>query len=204
MGLYSRQVLPRITNRVLDNKEFAGIRARVTAGLSGTVLEIGFGSGLNLAHYPDPVERVLAVEPAVLSRKLAADRVRAAHAHVDYIGLDGQDLPLDSASVDHAVSTWTLCSIPDVGRALREIRRVLRAGGTIHFVEHGRSPDPAVAGRQDRFTPLQRRFVGGCHLNRQIDELISNSGLRIIALTNYYAEGPKFLGYMYEGVAEKN
>ena len=204
MGLYSRQVLPRITNRILDNEEFAGIRARVATGLSGTVLEIGFGSGLNLAHYPAAVGRVLAVEPSTVSRQLAAERVRASDADVDYVGLDGEDLPLESESADHALSTWTLCTIPDVDRALRQIRRVLRPGGTLHFVEHGRSPAPEVVRWQNRLTPLQRRIAGGCHLNRPIDELVTRSGLDLTAMTNYYAEGPKFMGYMYEGIARKN
>jgi SAM-dependent methyltransferase len=118
--------------------------------------------------------------------------------------LDGQALSLPSASVDHALTTWTLCSIPDVDRALGEIRRVLRPGGLFHFVEHGRSPDPKVAGWQDRLTPFQRRVVGGCRLNRPIDQLVLNSGLELIRLDNYYAKGLRAFGYMFEGVATKS
>lgn len=203
MGFYARQVLPRLTNRLLDNEEFAEIRRRVMTDLSGTVLEIGFGSGLNVAHYPATVGRVLAVEPSSVARNLATERVTASRVPVDYVGLDGQQIPLDSASVDHALSTWTLCTIPDVASALAEIRRVLRPGGTLHFVEHGRSPAPRVARWQDRLTPIQKRLAGGCHLNRRIDRHLTDSGFSLAKLNNYYDAGPKVLGYMYEGVAEK-
>jgi ubiquinone/menaquinone biosynthesis C-methylase UbiE len=201
MGYYDERILPRLTDRVMRRRELTEIRARVAADLDGEVLEVGFGSGLNVPHYPPTVTRVLAVDPATLGRKLAANRVAASPVPVDYIGLDGQTLPLDSASVDHVLTTWTLCTIPDVERALEEIRRVLRPGGTFHFVEHGRSPDPAVARWQDRLTPLQRRVAGGCHLNRPIQDLVTSSGLALTRIENYYAKGPKSLGYMYEGTA---
>lgn len=202
MGFYTRHVLPRLTNRLLGNEEYAGIRRRVVTDLRGTVLEIGFGSGLNVPHYPTTISRVLAVEPSLVARKIAAERVAASSVPVEYVGLDGQQIPLDDASADHALSTWTLCTIPDLASALAEIRRVLRPGGTFHFVEHGRSPAPGVASWQDRLTPLQKRLAGGCHLNRQIDQRLTDAGFKIARLTNYYDQGPKVLGYMYEGVAE--
>jgi len=201
MGFYDERILPRLTDRVMRRRELTEIRARVAAGLDGEVLEVGFGSGLNVPHYPPTVARVLAVDPATLGRKLAANRVAASPVPVDYIGLDGQTLPLESASVDHVLTTWTLCTIPEVERALEEIRRVLRPGGSFHFVEHGRSPDSAVARWQDRLTPLQRRVAGGCHLNRPIQDLVTGSGLTLTRIDNYYAKGPKSFGYMYEGVA---
>ena len=120
---------------------------------------------------------------------------------IEYVGLDGEHLPLDDASVDHVLSTWTLCTIPDVGAALAEVRRVLRPGGALHFVEHGRSPDAAVARWQERLDPLQRRLVGGCHLTRPIDELIRASGLEMTQLRNHYLRGPKVFGYLYIGAA---
>jgi SAM-dependent methyltransferase len=203
MGFYSDQVLPRITNVALGSAELAELRSRVASELDGEVLEVGFGSGLNVPHYPPAVTRVRAVDPATVGRKLAADRVAASPVPVEYIGFDGQDLPLDDESVDHVLTTWTLCTIPDVGGALREIRRVLRPGGSLHFLEHGRSPDPHVARWQDRLTPLQRTWAGGCHLNRPIDELIADAGLRIDRLDTYYVRGPKVSGYMYEGVATR-
>lgn len=201
MGLYTERVLPHLTNRVMRGSEYAQIRARVAAGLAGEVVEVGFGSGLNVPHYPAAVTRVLAVDPATVGRKLAKPRVAASPVPVEYIGLDGQALPLPDGSVDHALSTWTLCTIPDARQALREIARVLRPGGALHFVEHGRCPDPTVARWQDRLTPLQRRVAGGCHLNRRIDELITSSGLTITRLDNYCMRGPKTVGYTYEGVA---
>lgn len=203
MGIYQDQFLPRFTNKVMNRRDLQPIRDRVCAGLTGEVLEIGFGSGLNVPHYPTAVTRVRVVDPATLGRRLAAVRVAASPVPVEYVGLDGQAIPLDSASIDHVVSTWTLCTIPDVERALGEVRRVLRPGGSLHFVEHGLSPDARVARWQDRLTPLQRRLAGGCHLNRPIDRIIAGSGLELAGLNNYYVEGPKSMGYSFEGRAVK-
>jgi ubiquinone/menaquinone biosynthesis C-methylase UbiE len=201
VSFYEDKVLPRIIDVVLRRPEFAEMRERVAGDLSGDVLEVGFGSGLNVPHYPPAVTRVLAVDPATLGRKLAAERVAVSGVSIQYVGLDGERLPLEDGSVDHALTTWTLCTIPHVDRALAEIRRVLRPGGALHFLEHGRSPDARVARWQDRLTPLNRRLAGGCHLNRPIDDLIAASGLQVTKLDNYYVRGPKVPGYMYEGVA---
>lgn len=203
MSLYRDQILPRFIDVVLGGGEFARIRARVAAGLAGEVLEVGFGSGLNVPHYPSTVRRVQAVDPATVGKKLAAKRVAASPVPVEFVGLDGQCLPVDSASVDHVLVTWTLCTIPDVNRALAEIHRVLRPGGELHFVEHGISPEPAVSRWQDRLTPVQRRLFGGCHLNRPIDELVGRSGFQIARMENYYLKGPRTVGYIFEGVAAK-
>jgi ubiquinone/menaquinone biosynthesis C-methylase UbiE len=203
MGFYGDQVLPRFIDVVMRREEVAQLRARVTAGLAGEVLEIGFGSGLNVPHYPPGLKRVRAVEPATVGRRLAAKRVAACTVPVDYIGVDAQALPLDDASVDHVLSTWTLCTIPDVSLALAEVRRVLRPGGVLHFMEHGLSPDGKVARRQDRLTPLQRRFFGGCHLNRPIDRLVADAGLELTELKTFYQTGPRALGYTFEGVGTK-
>ena len=204
MGFYENQIVPRLTDLVMSRGELTPIRARVTASLEGDVLEIGFGSGLNVPHYPRAVTHLRAVDPAIIGRKLAAKRVTASRVPVEYVDLDGQALSLQSDTVDHVLTTWTLCSIPDVGRALNEIRRVLRPGGSFHFVEHGRSPNTKVARWQDRLTPIQRRVAGGCHLNRPIDQLVRNSGLELVELENYYAKGPRPFGYMFEGVAIKS
>jgi ubiquinone/menaquinone biosynthesis C-methylase UbiE len=203
MGVYGDQILPRFIDVVLRGGEFARLRARVTAGLAGDVLEIGFGSGLNVPYYPPELKRVQAVDPATVGRKLAAKRVAACTVPIDYIGVDAQGLPLDDASVDHVLSTWTLCTIPDVSRALAEVRRVLRPGGALHFLEHGLSPDEKVARRQNRLTPLQRHVFGGCHLNRPIGQLVASAGLELTQLENYYLNGPHALGYTFEGVAAK-
>jgi len=203
VGFYSDQILPRFTNLTLGGRAFTKIRRRVASGLSGDVLEIGFGSGLNVPHYPSSVQRVLAVAPETVGRKLAAHRVAASLVPVEYVGLDAASLPLDSASIDHVLITWTMCTIPDVERALKEIHRVLRPGGELHFVEHGLSPDPQVAKWQDRLTPFQRRWAGGCHLNRPIDQLIEQAGFTLSRIDNYYMKGPKPMGYMFEGLATK-
>jgi SAM-dependent methyltransferase len=203
MGTYQDRILPRVVDVLMNRPELVSIRARVTAELHGEVLEIGFGSGLNVPHYPAGVTRVRAVDPATLGRRLAAKRVAASSVPVEYIGLDGQALPVESASVDHVLTTWTLCTIPAVERALSEACRVLRPGGGFHFVEHGRSPDARVAVWQDRLTPLQRRLAGGCHLNRPIERLVAESGLDLTRLETYYMSGPKAFGYTFEGRAVK-
>jgi ubiquinone/menaquinone biosynthesis C-methylase UbiE len=179
------------------------VRARVSAGLAGEVLEVGFGSGLNVPHYPAGVDRVRAVDPATIGRKLAAKRVAASRVPIEYVGLDGQALPVDSGSVDHVLITWTMCTIPDVASALGEIHRVLRPGGALHFVEHGRSPNTKVAQWQDRLNPLQRRLFGGCNLNRPIDQIVAQAGFTLTQIENYYMNGPKPMGYMFEGLATK-
>ena len=203
MGIYERQVLPRITDLVLRGAEFTTMRERAASELSGEVLEIGFGSGRNVPHYPGAVTKVWAVEPAALGRELASARIAASSVPIEHVGLDGKDLPLEDESVDCVLSMWTLCTIPDVHRALTEARRVLRPGGTIHFVEHGRAPDERVARWQDRLTPLQRRLFGGCHLNRPIDRLVADAGFQLMRLDTHYVKGPKPFGYMYEGLGTK-
>ena len=203
MGFYGDQVLPRITNVLLANRELDAVRARVAADLSGEVLEVGFGSGLNVPFYPSEVRRVLAVDPATVGRKLAAKRVAASGVPVEYVGLDGERLPLPSESVDHVLITWTMCTIPVAEEALREMHRVLRPGGGLHFAEHGRAPDTAVAVWQDRLNPLQRLWAGGCNLNRPIDRLVTQAGFDLTRLENFYMSGPKAMSYTYEGVATK-
>lgn len=201
MGVYAEQVLPRLIDLALRGGEISRIRRRATSGLSGEVLEVGFGSGLNVPFFPDTVTRVRAVDPARVAKSLSAKRVDASPIPVEFVGLDGQHLPLGDNSVDHVLVTWTLCTIPDVEAALSEIRRVLRAGGRLHFAEHGRSPDRATARWQDRLTPLQMRLFGGCHLNRQVDELIASAGFTILEIDKHYLSGPKPLTFTFEGLA---
>jgi ubiquinone/menaquinone biosynthesis C-methylase UbiE len=203
VGFYVDRVLPRITDVALSGKYFDRLRGEVCADLTGEVLEVGFGSGRNVPHYPSSVTRVRAVDPATVGRRLAAERLAASAVPVEFVGLDGAELPVDDESVDHVLTTWTLCTIPDVDAALAEMRRVLRPGGAVHFVEHGRSPDASVARWQDRLTPIQRRVFGGCHLNRPIDALLDRAGLVVSPLETFYAKGPKPFSYFYEGVATK-
>jgi ubiquinone/menaquinone biosynthesis C-methylase UbiE len=202
MGWYEDRVLPRIINKVLDNRHTREIRRRVAAGLSGEVLEIGFGSGLNLPYLPAEVTRVRAVDPSGKAAELARDRIVASTAPVDIVGLDGQHIPLSDDSVDAVLSAWTLCTIPDAVAAIREIRRVLRPGGQLHFVEHGLAPDADVRRWQERLNGLQQRIAGGCNLNRDIPAIVTAGGLTISRLERYYGPGePKAFGSLYEGVA---
>lgn len=203
MGWYERRVLPRIVDISLRSADFARIRARVAAGLDGEVLEIGFGSGLNVPHYPATLTRVVAIDPATAGRKLAAQRIARCAVPIEFAGLDAGALPTDDGSVDHVLSTWTLCTVPDPALALTEIRRVLRPGGSLHFAEHGLAQDERVARFQHRFTPVQRRVFGGCHLDRPIDELIVAAGFELTRIDNYYMPGSKAVGYTFEGVATR-
>jgi ubiquinone/menaquinone biosynthesis C-methylase UbiE len=201
MGIWRDHIVPRIVDKTCARADFREPRRRTLAGLRGDVIEIGFGSGLNLGHYPDTVERVMAVEPSAVARHLAATRVAASAIPVDYVGLDGPLLALPDDCGDAVVTTFTLCTVPDVGHTLRELTRVLRPGGELRFLEHGLSPDPNVAAWQHRLTPLQKRLVGGCHFDRPIAELIQAAGFELVELANFYLPGPKTPSYMYQGVA---
>jgi ubiquinone/menaquinone biosynthesis C-methylase UbiE len=202
MGFYGEQVLPRVTNVACGRKSTAPLRQRVCEQLAGQVVEIGFGSGLNIPYYPAAVTEVAAVEPADVGWQLAAKRVAASAVPVRRAGLDGQALPFPDASFDAAVSTWTLCTIPDVAAALRELRRVLKPGGTLHFVEHGLAPDERVQAWQHRFEPLQKRVAGGCHLTRPIIGLLIAAGFSITDVEVFYERGaPKFLSANSLGIA---
>jgi len=200
--LYGEQVLPRIINVLGGLKSVEPLRRRVCEGLEGDVVEIGFGSGLNVPFYPESVERVAAIEPADLGWKLAEKRLKASSVPVQRSGLDGQSLPFPDHSYDAALSTWTLCTIPDVATALSEVRRVLKPGGTLHFVEHGLAPDEPVRRWQHRLEPVQKRMFGGCHLTRPVVDLLTAAGFTITDLDVFYEEGtPKVLGANSLGTA---
>ncbi len=203
MGFYEDQVLPRVIDKLLGNEAMAEVRRPSLVGLHGEVLEVGFGSGPNVALYPDEVTKVFAVDPAVVGRRFAAARVAASPIPIEYVGLDGASLPLGDATVDCVLSTWTLCTIPDVGAALAEMRRVLRPGGELFFLEHGLSEDPQVARRQHRFNPVQKKIAGGCHLDRPIDDLIIDAGFEMDRFARFSMAGLKMMSAMYSGVAVK-
>jgi SAM-dependent methyltransferase len=204
MAVWRDHVLPHIVDKACARRDLAEPRRRALSGLVGDVVEIGFGSGHNVAYYPAEVDRVLAVEPSTLARRLAEPRIDTSAVTVEFVGLDCQDLSLPDDCADTAVTTFTLCTIPDVARALRDLVRVLRPGGELRFLEHGLSPDPKVATWQHRLTPLRRRICGGCHFDRPIDRLITDAGFRIVNLENSYLRGPKTPSYLYQGVAERS
>ncbi|GGB41386.1 methyltransferase [Flexivirga endophytica] len=201
MGIYTDRVLPHLMNRIMDHAETRAARQRVCAGLHGEVAEIGFGSGLNLPHLPADVIQLHAVEPSRVSVRLAADRIAAATAPVQVVGLDGQRLPLADGSVDAVLCTWSLCTIPDPVAAVREFRRVLRPGGQLHFVEHGLAPDENVRRWQHRLDGLQQRVAGGCHLDRDIPQILRAGGMEPTRLDTCYGFGPKALSARFEGIA---
>jgi SAM-dependent methyltransferase len=201
MGFYSEHILPRCIDAALSRPPVMEARARVTAGLQGDVLELGFGSGLNLPYYPPEVRNIIAVDPSRLARKLARKRIAACAIPLRWLDTHSPRLPLPDASLDAVLTTFTLCTVPEVAETLRELRRVLRPCGKLHFLEHGRSPDARVHAWQERLTPVQRRIAGGCHLNRPIDDLVRAAGFCLDSLQTYYMEGPRPLAYMFEGRA---
>jgi SAM-dependent methyltransferase len=202
MGWYGDKALPHIINVACGMKVTHPLRRRVCDGLTGAVVEVGFGSGHNVPFYPATVTRVAAIEPADLAWELARDRVQHATVPIERAGLDGESLPFPDDSFDCALSTYTLCTIPDVTHALTELRRVLKPGGQLHFLEHGLAPDEKVRQWQHRFDPLQQRVFGGCHLDRPIVDLIGEAGFVLDDVDRFYEKSaPKMFGADSLGVA---
>jgi len=203
MGFYENRVLPHIINLAMSTKAVKAERKRCLANVSGAVLEVGFGTGLNLPYYTAAVTKVVGVDPSNTSARLARKRIKASPFPVETIGLSAERLPIADGAFATVVSTFTLCTIPDVTAALAEIRRALAPEGRFHFVEHGLSDDPAVVRWQERLNSTQKKIFGGCHLNRPIAALIEQAGFTIERIENAYLEGaPKFGGYIYRGVAK--
>lgn len=205
MGFYRDQLLPRLQDKVMGRESNGELRARVCAGLTGGVVEVGFGTGLNARYYPPEVTKVFAVEPSSVCMRIAESRIAKAKIPVEQSGMTGEHLDLPSSTFDGVLSTWTLCTIPNLDAALEEFHRVLKPGGSFHFVEHGHAPDEGTARWQRRIEPLNKKLGGGCHLTRRIPELIELAGgFKIEHLDSYYLKGePKPFGYTYEGWGTK-
>jgi ubiquinone/menaquinone biosynthesis C-methylase UbiE len=196
MGVWEKHLLPRVIDKMCGAKDMLPHRQRALAGLRGTVLEIGFGSGLNLAAYPPEVTKVLAVEPSELARRLAQPRIEQSAIDVEFVGLDGATIPLDDDVADGAVSAFTLCTIPGVERALAEVRRVLKPGAPFHIVEHGLAPDAGVQKWQHRIEPVNKKIAGGCHLSRDPIALLRAAGFAVEGEDHEWMKAPKPWGYL--------
>jgi ubiquinone/menaquinone biosynthesis C-methylase UbiE len=204
MGLYSRYIFPRLMDASLSSLQIQRLRQALLEDVRGSVFELGFGTGLNLPHYPSAIKRIVTADPNPGASALAARRIAQSGIEVDVRTLSGERVPWDDNTFDSIVCTFTLCSIPDPGRAVREMWRILRPSGRFHFLEHGLSDNPGVQWWQRKLTPLQRRIGDGCHLDRDAGALIRSGGFRIERMDNFYLEKvPRFGGYVYRGVAVK-
>lgn len=200
MSFYADRIMPRMIAAGMQNKAMTRYRPRIPSLATGCVLEVGIGSGLNLPYYRREVTRVFGLEPSGYLRQQAAEVARSVAFPVELLAAGAESIPLDSGSVDTVVSTWTLCSIPDLDAALGEIRRVLRPDGRLLFFEHGRAPDPSVSRWQDRLAPLFRGLAG-CNPNRQIDVSIASAGFRLADIERSYLDGPRFISWHFVGQA---
>lgn len=201
MSFYQRYLLPYLTHVAMRQKQLLPFRTRAAGAARGLVLEIGIGSGLNLPLYGPEAQMLIGLEPSFGLLTLARRRASSCRAPVCLLDASAEAIPLERASVDCVLSTWTLCTIPDAPAALAEIRRVLKPGGVFFFVEHGRAPEPRIARWQDRLDRPWSRIAGGCHLNRKIDALVEENGFRILSLAHDRLFGPPTHTFLYEGAA---
>jgi ubiquinone/menaquinone biosynthesis C-methylase UbiE len=202
MGFYARWVLPRIIDLAMRNEETARLRAACIPRARGEVLEIGIGSGLNLPFYSSDARRVIGVDPSPELQKMARNRAADLPMKVELLLQSAEEpLPLDDRSIDTVVTTWSLCSISRAVEALGQVKRLLKTGGQLIFIEHGLAPDPGVAVWQNRITPIWRRIGGGCRLNKKIDGLVASAGFEIQELKTFYLPGPRPMTYTYQGWA---
>jgi ubiquinone/menaquinone biosynthesis C-methylase UbiE len=203
MSIYRKWILPRLVDATMRNKAATRYRSRIVPKARGTVLEIGVGSGLNLPFYGSGVEHLYGLDPSEELLAMAGKRARAIAFPIDFIAHGSEEIPLHDSSVDTVVMTWTLCSIPDPMKALKEIGRVIKPHGTLLFVEHGLAPEIRVQTWQQRLNPVWSKLTGGCNLNRKMDQLIRTAGFDLAELTTEYSEGPRPLSYMYCGQARR-
>lgn len=204
MSFYSRYIFPCVIDFAMSNKDMRKVRTAVLGDVSGDIFEIGFGTGLNLQHYPKTVKKITTADVNPAMGKRAQRRIAESGIEVDCRVLNAESLPIDDASFDTVVCTWTLCSIPDAMKALSELRRILRPQGKMFFVEHGLADDPKVQRTQNRLTPYWKRIGDGCHLNRNAQTMIQDAHFEITKLDKYYMDNaPRWAGYLYQGVATK-
>jgi ubiquinone/menaquinone biosynthesis C-methylase UbiE len=201
MGFYSERVLPHVINLSMRNSELRPLRQRVTSHAHGRVLEIGIGSGLNLPFYGPQLQELVGVEPSERLLEMARGAAIASKVPLTLLRGSAESIPIEDGTIDTVVTTWTLCSIPDAGRALAELRRVLKPGGQLLFAEHGLAPEERVRKWQHRLTPAWKKIGGGCHLNRPIRSLVESAGFEIVELETGYLKGPKPMTFMYQGRA---
>lgn len=201
MGVYREQVLPRLIDRMCGVHGLARWRAAAADGLRGRVVEVGFGSGLNVEHYPAGVDTVFVLEPSRVAMRLAQPRIDRGEVKVEHVGPDGGAIALDDDSCDAGLVTFTLCTVPDASLVLDELRRVLRPGGRLHFLEHGVAPDASVAAWQRRIEPLQRRLADGCRLTRDPVALVKKAGFAVEDLEQGYVPGPRPWSWFTRGAA---
>lgn len=204
MGLYNERILPYLIDLSMAGPTLQPYRRQVLVEVSGEVLEIGFGTGLNLPYYPNHVRQIVTVDPSPGIHHLAQKRIEASPIAVEHHMLSGEALPMPDGTFDSVVSTFTLCSIPDIEQALAEIYRVLKPGGRFFFVEHGLSHEPDIQTWQNWLTPLQKRIAGGCHFNRNMRQLIEQPFDQVDLEAAYAEQLPKVAGYFYQGVATKH
>ncbi len=203
MGFYSNLVIPYCIDFAMSGETLKQYRQELLQNVSGSVLEIGFGTGLNLPHYPQTVREVTTIDPNPGMKRLAKSRIAKSHVTVDYRVLNGENISLADASFDSVVCTWTLCSIPNVNKAIAEIYRLLKPAGKFFFIEHGLSRDNSIQLWQNRLTPIQKLIADGCHLNRNIKDIVEQK-FKNVTIEQFYAPKlPKVIGYMYRGIATK-
>lgn len=202
MNFYNKYILPKLVNYDMSDKNFGKERSAVVENASGVVLEVGFGSGLNIPFYKN-ISKLYGLDPSSELYKIANERIKEANFPIEHIKASAENIPLPNDSVDTITSTWSMFTIPDPKLALKEMLRVLKPGGKFMFIEHGASPKKAIENLQKIFTPITKPFTGGCHMDRKIDELITNAGFEIISMKNS-GEKYKPLYYLYKGVAVKN
>ena len=203
MSIYQDRVLPYLIHLSMRQGNLATYRQRLLSAAEGRILEIGVGSGHNFRYYSERANHVIGLDPSPKLLSMARETIRsqAFPFPVELLQASAEAIPLRSGSLDTVVTTWTLCTIPNVTSALAEMCRVLKPDGRFLFVEHGLSPDPAVRRWQDRLTPIWKRISGGCHLNRAISQLVRDAGFRIDRIETGYMKGLKPMTYMYEGFA---